>query len=110
MTPKTSYTKEGRKTVKPFSIEYQEPASGPDPVLEIRLGGFLDAHTVGEFESKMDELIKRDYNRLILSLGDLNYISSAGIGAMMVLLQQLRRKSGDLVILGPSPKVYKILD
>lgn len=79
-------------------------------MVEVRITGFLDAHTVVSFEKTMEELLERQYNRVIMDLGCLNYISSAGIGALMVLLQQLRRRQGDMVILEPSAKVFKILD
>ena len=67
-------------------------------------------HTVITFEKTMEELLEHQYNKLIMDLEALSYISSAGIGALMVLLQQVRRRQGDMVILHPSPKVYKILD
>jgi anti-sigma B factor antagonist len=100
----------GRETLKPFSIETLEPAAGPPGVVEVRITGFLDAHTVVSFEKTMEELLERQYNRVVMDLGGLNYISSAGIGALMVLLQQLRRRQGEMVILQPSTKVFKILD
>ena len=46
----------------------------------------------------------------MMNLKQLSYISSAGIGAIMSLLQRLRRSSGNLALLNPSQKVYKILD
>lgn len=96
--------------MKPFSIECIEPQAGPPDVVEVRISGFLDAHTVVSFERTMEDLQERHYNKFIMDLESLNYISSAGIGALMVLLQQLRRRQGDMVILQPSAKVYKILD
>jgi anti-sigma B factor antagonist len=100
----------GTIALKPFSIECVEPQEGEPQFVEIRISGFLDAHTVVSFEKSMDELIQREHTKFLMDLGDLNYISSAGIGALMVLLQQLRRRQGDMVILQPSPKVYKILE
>jgi anti-sigma B factor antagonist len=47
---------------------------------------------------------------MVIDLKGLNYISSAGIGALMALTQQLRRESGDIVLLQPNEKVFKILD
>ena len=96
--------------MKPFSIECLEPDDGPPEAVEVRISGFLDAHTVVSFEQTMDELMRRQYAKVLIDLGGLDYISSAGIGALMLLLQQLRRREGEMVILQPSPKVYKILD
>ena len=96
--------------MKSFSIEYTEPADGSLQVVEVRVAGFLDAHTVVSFERTMEDLLGRQHQKFILDLGELHYISSAGIGALMVLLQQLRRRQGDMVLLAPSPKVFKVLD
>ncbi|MCL5271482.1 MAG: STAS domain-containing protein [bacterium] len=96
--------------MKQFAIECHEPEEGVDRPVEVRIIGFLDAHTVLTFEKTMEDLLERQYNKLIMDLESLSYISSAGIGALMVLLQQVRRRQGDMVILHPSPKVYKILD
>jgi len=76
----------------------------------IELAGFLDAHTVNVFEARMAEIIQGGQNRMVIDLKGLNYISSAGIGALMALTQQLRRESGDIVLLQPNEKVFKILD
>lgn len=96
--------------MKPFAIECVEPEQGVSKAVDVRISGFLDAHTVVSFEKTMDELLEKQYTKFIIDLGALNYISSAGIGALMVLLQQLRRRQGDMVILQPSAKVFKILD
>jgi anti-anti-sigma factor len=96
--------------LKPFSIECSEPQEGEPAVVVVRVTGFLDAHTVTSFEKTMGDLLEQNHNKIIMDLGGLNYISSAGIGALMVLLQQLRRRQGDMVILQPTPKVFKIMD
>lgn len=76
----------------------------------IGISGFLDAHTVTNFEIKMDELVNSGKNKIVIDMENLSYISSAGIGAMMGLTQRLRKASGDLILLNPSEKVFKILD
>jgi anti-sigma B factor antagonist len=96
--------------LKPFVIDTTEPAEGPAKIVEIKISGFLDAHTVVTFERTMDGLLERQYNKFIIDLESLNYISSAGIGALMVFLQQLRRCQGDMVIFRPPHKVMKIFE
>jgi len=76
----------------------------------IELKGFLDAHTVQDFENRLKEILQEGETNLVIDLKELNYISSAGIGALMSLTQDLRRKKGDLVLLHPNQKVFKILD
>ncbi len=76
----------------------------------IDLIGFLDAHTVNSFEKSFEEILAAGQNHIVIDLKDLRYISSAGIGALMGLTQELRRANGDLVLLRPNEKVFKILD
>lgn len=76
----------------------------------IELSGYLDAHTVNMFENRLGEILEAGEKHVVLDLRGLNYISSAGIGALMSLTQQLRKNRGDLVLLRPNKKVYKILD
>ena len=96
--------------MRSFSIDYSEPETGPSGIVEVKIAGFMDTHTIDVFEKKMDELLQRNYKQIIIDLSQLKYISSAGIGALMLLLQQLHRRQGDLVILQPSPKVHKIMN
>jgi anti-anti-sigma factor len=80
------------------------------PLAVVKLSGFLDAHTVTDFERKMESCLQEGRAQVVLDIGELNYISSAGIGAMMGLAHRLRKMEGKLVLLNPSEKVFKILD
>jgi anti-anti-sigma factor len=100
--------------VKPFSIERVQADGLPADVAEIRIVGFLDTHTVVSFESMMDRLRGSGLVKFILDVSELNYISSAGIGAMMVHLQSLHaadaKPGGQMVLVNPTAKVQRILD
>ncbi len=95
--------------MKPFELVEDQPA-GSDRFIGLTLKGYLDAHTVTEFESHMDRLMEQGGRRYLLDISELNYISSAGIGAIMGLTQRLRRNEGELVLLRPNEKVFKILE
>ena len=95
-------------TGKPFQFSIQKKfAEGLGAV--VRIDGFLDAHTVGEFESQINQLMAQGTRKIVIDLAGLSYISSAGIGAMMGLTQRLRAAAGDIVLLKPSQKVFRIL-
>lgn len=94
---------------KPFEIIIRRNINESGSVVA-EIDGYLDAHTVVGFEEQMNSLIEAGASRIVVDLERLNYISSAGIGAMIGLVQRLRRSSGDLVLVRPSPKVQKILD
>lgn len=70
--------------------------------------GCLDSHTVVAFEKSLSELLESGANRILIDLSRLNYISSAGISALMGLTHRLRKDGGDLVILKPTEKVFRV--
>lgn len=78
--------------------------------VKLLVQGFLDAHTVSHFEEKLNQLLEEGFLKIVLDFSELDYISSAGIGALMNYTKQLRDKQGDLVIFQPTDKVFKIFD
>jgi anti-anti-sigma factor len=95
--------------LKPFEVVESEPAGRGD-YAALALRGYLDAHTVNDFEAHMDRSIEQGTVYFLLDLSDLNYISSAGIGAIMSVTQRLRRAEGEIVLVRPNEKVFGILD
>lgn len=86
------------------------PLEDAGDITVLALTGYLDAHTVSDFDRSAEEAMDKGNSRIVLDLQGLNYISSAGIGALMSLSQRLKKRDGDLVLLQPTAKVYKILD
>ena len=80
------------------------------PVFIIRIVGALDAYSFPEFETKIREIIDKDGRNLLLDFSRLEYISSAGLGALMGFAKIAREKDGDLLILKPTPKIGSIID
>jgi anti-sigma B factor antagonist len=76
----------------------------------LRLRGFLDAHTAPNFEQAIQELIEEDRFKIIVSMTDLNYISSAGLGVFMGFIEEIREKEGDIKLTNMTDKVYKVFD
>ena len=77
--------------------------------IRVSVVGCLDSHTVVDFEKNVNGMIEENSpKRLILDLSDLTYISSAGISALMGLTHGLRKKEGELILLKPSEKIYRV--
>jgi len=76
----------------------------------LRLKGFLDAHTAPQFEQAIQQLISEARYRIIVSMADLYYISSAGLGVFMGFIEEIREKEGDIKLSNMSDKVYKVFD
>lgn len=74
------------------------------------LNGYLDAHTAGELETVLMDLINSGDVKIIVSFKDLQYIASAGLGVFMAYIEDVRDKGGDIKLCAMSPKVYNVFD
>jgi anti-sigma B factor antagonist len=76
----------------------------------LRLKGFLDAHTAPKFEQAIQQLLTERRYKIIVSMSDLNYISSAGLGVFMGFIEEIRDNKGDIKLSNMPEKVYKVFD
>lgn len=72
--------------------------------------GFINAHTVRQFESTLEELVEGGHYTILLNCQDLNYISSAGLGAIMGLIETVRENGGDIMLCRLQENVFAIFD
>ncbi len=76
----------------------------------LNIQGFLDAHTAPEFEEALQKLLREKRFKIIVNLEGLEYISSAGLGVFMGVIEDIRNHHGDLKICCANPKVFKVFD
>lgn len=90
------------------ALEAPSPAEG---ITLIELSGQLDAHTAPEFERFLEERVRDEKKaKLILDFSNLEYISSAGLGVLMGLIEEVRSQSGDMKLIKVPEKIYHVLD
>lgn len=77
-------------------------------ILEVR--GFLDARAIPDFDHDTQRCMDEGFTRFILDTHDLTYISSAGIGSLVRLSQNLARLGGEIVLLPPPDRIYAIFE
>ena len=66
----------------------------------VAVGGELDATSSPRFEKHCTTLLEAGSHRLLIDLGGLRYISSAGLRSLLVLAKQARAAGGGLAIFG----------
>ena len=76
----------------------------------IYVKGYLDAHTAPEMEKEFDRLLEQKRFRVVVNFGDLNYISSAGLGVFMAYVETMRENNGDIKFSNLKPDVFNIFD
>lgn len=95
----------------PSQFGAAEAASPAEGITLIELSGQLDAHTAPEFERFLEERVRNEKKaRLILDFSNLEYISSAGLGVLMGLIEEVRSQSGDMKLIKVPEKIYHVLD
>ena len=100
----TEQTATSRFTVR----ESSEPGS---LVTIIELSGQLDAHTAPEFERFLEQRVRGEKKmKLILDFHNLEYISSAGLGVFMGLIEEVRAGGGDMKLAALPDKIFHVLD
>ncbi len=69
--------------------------------------------TIGEgdvvLRSKVQELLEGGTRNIILNLGKVSYMDSAGIGELVACYKRAKEKDGVVKLLNPSGKVYDLL-
>ncbi len=82
---------------------------GPEnEILLVKVEGSLDAHTVPNFENKMNQLINEGNFNLLIDAENINYISSAGLGVFMSILDSVEEKGGSLSVLKATEQFTKV--
>lgn len=81
-----------------------------EKVAILRLVGQLDRAFHPEMEDALQSVIDSGYRHIAVDLEKLEYLSSAGIAAMVNLKGKLDRVTGSLCFFAPTPRVSKVLD
>ena len=66
--------------------------------LVLHVAGRMDAENAAAFESQCRSCISEGFTSLVFDLGDLTYVSSMGLGAIVNVAKQLRDKGGEVRI------------
>ena len=79
----------------------------PGSPIVCRLSGELDATRAGQLREVMSELAH--YSQVVLDLGDVRFMDSAGLGALIGGLRQIREQRGRVAIGPVPPNVDRLL-
>ena len=75
----------------------------------VDLSGVLDIYTTRHFEKTLNSLIAQGNHWIIINFKRCDYISSAGLGALVGAARALRSREGDLRLEHLSNKIMKIV-
>ncbi|MEA5619117.1 STAS domain-containing protein [Cronbergia sp. UHCC 0137] len=92
-----------------MSLQIQSQTSKIDTV-HLILDGKLDAITAPELEKFINDQMNNEIKTLILDLGNLSFISSAGLRIFAKARKMIKSRSGMVYFTNLSPQVKKVFD
>ena len=91
-----------------MSLQIAVKQSNPPTIVLI---GRLDTHTASDLDATLDQVLAQPgLDRLVFDLGQLEYLSSAGIRCFIRARKAVEPKGGRVVLVNPQPPVRKVLD
>ena len=76
----------------------------------LRVQGYVDTTTSPQLHKVMSKMISEGSYQIIVDLGAVNYISSAGWGVFVGEIRGIRENGGDLKIIQMTPDVYEVFE
>ncbi len=89
-----------------LSIERREL----EDVVLLYPSGFINAHTVRFFEAEIQKALQQRRFKIVVNCSGLTYIASAGLGAMMGAIEEIRDNGGDLRLTDLNETVMNIFE
>ena len=76
----------------------------------ISVSGRLDAYSAKDLEEKLTAMIDAAQIRMIVSLENLEYISSSGLRVLLAALKKVRKQQGDIKLSCLQPYIKEVFD
>jgi anti-sigma B factor antagonist len=79
-------------------------------VLIADIAGRLDSRTAGPAATELNKLAQGGHGKLVLNVRELEYVSSAGLRAMLVAAKLAQARGGTLAICGANAAVAEVME
>ena len=79
-------------------------------VMVIHARGFINAHTVREFEKEIERAVESGRNQIVINGSGLSYIASAGLGVILGHIEDVRSGGGDIRLTNLNETVMSIFE
>lgn len=91
----------------PFEVS---SADHPDGSAELRIRGACDGTNAGRVTAIARNLLARKVDRIVVNLEDLEFISSAGVGCLIGIMDEVGGRGGRLILARIRPEVKNLFD
>lgn len=76
----------------------------------IRLTGSLDMYSFHRLEAQLNTFFQQGQCAILLDCHELDYIGSAGLGALIGFAKLAREQGGDLKLLNVPERIFKVIE
>jgi len=92
-----------------INITFSKSDENPD-VSVISVKGYVDTTTSADLEDSLKRLLGKGQYDIVIDLGNVNYISSAGWGIFISEIKEIRENGGDLKLAAMIGDVYEVFE
>jgi anti-sigma B factor antagonist len=93
-----------------ISVETTEFPRVDGEIAVVRVDGVIDTMTAHELEKVANSLLAQKRYKIVVDLGGVDYISSAGWGIFISNIREIRLNNGDIKLARMIPNVYEIFE
>ncbi|MCP5094654.1 MAG: STAS domain-containing protein [Chloroflexi bacterium] len=76
---------------------------------EVSVSGRIDSNSAPQFDQALKDIMGKGRHNIVLDLSNVNYMSSAGLRAVVSALRECKKKRGDVRLSTPSERVGEVL-
>jgi anti-sigma B factor antagonist len=88
----------------------EERAGSNPPIAVLTLKGTIETTNASGLEETLVRIVDERCYRIVVDLGGVTYISSAGWGIFISEIKRIRRNGGDIKLAAMSPEVREVFD
>jgi anti-sigma B factor antagonist len=91
----------------PLNVRVEEKSKG---VYTIYSDGSIDTNTYSVLRTEVDKILEKSPRFMIFDMKNVNYISSAGVGVILVAEQSVQAQGGGVMMVQLQPQIKKVFD
>jgi anti-sigma B factor antagonist len=76
----------------------------------LTVSGRIDSNTAPDFDKALQSLINANRSQIVVNMKDVEYLSSAGLRALVSAVKAAKGGGGDVRIAEPSKRVREVMD
>jgi anti-sigma B factor antagonist len=91
----------------PLKVTVQDKGAG---TYSVHPEGSIDTNTFMTLQAEVDAILGKSPKVIIFDMKDVNYVSSAGVGVVLMAEQTLKPGNGKVLMVNLQPQIKKVFD